>query len=60
MHLQQRAQIKWIQLQMGHHSINVTLDIYGHLMPDDERTAANKLGALIVSPASMQTTAQPA
>jgi integrase len=48
MHLQQRAQIKWIQLQMGHHSINVTLDIYGHLMPDDERSAANRLGALLV------------
>jgi integrase len=26
---------KHVQLQMGHESINVTMDVYGHLIPGD-------------------------
>jgi len=35
---------KYIQAQMGHSSINVTYDIYGHLMKDTNQKAASKLG----------------
>jgi integrase len=29
--------------QMGHSSINVTVDIYGHLVPGGNRQAVNRL-----------------
>jgi integrase len=29
---------------MGHSSINVTVDIYGHLVPGGNRRAVDKLG----------------
>jgi len=32
---------------MGHSSINVTYDIYGHLMKDTNQKAASKLGNAI-------------
>ncbi len=38
---------KYIQNQMGHASINVTLDIYGHLMKTVNKEAANRLGNAI-------------
>jgi len=38
---------KYIQKQMGHSSINVTFDIYGHLMKDANEEAARKLGNTI-------------
>ncbi len=34
---------------MGHSHINVTLDIYGHLMPGMDEQAARKIGALLKS-----------
>ncbi|HUU81277.1 MAG TPA: site-specific integrase, partial [Acidobacteriota bacterium] len=34
---------KYIQEQMGHSSINVTMDTYGHLMKSVNREASNKL-----------------
>lgn len=45
--LDQGENIKYIQRQMGHSSIQVTLDIYGHLMKDVNREAASKLGSRI-------------
>lgn len=42
--LDQGENIKYIQRQMGHSSIKVTLDIYGHLMEDVNQEAAIKLG----------------
>jgi len=30
---------------MGHASINVTFDIYGHLIKTENKEAANRLGA---------------
>ena len=38
---------KYIQTQMGHSSINVTFDIYGHLMKDSNQEAATRLGNAI-------------
>jgi len=38
---------KYIQTQMGHSSINVTFDIYGHLMKDSNQEAATRLGNVI-------------
>jgi integrase len=35
---------KYIQNQMGHSSIKVTMDVYGHLMEDTNPEAASKLG----------------
>ena len=38
---------KYIQVQMGHASIQTTLDRYGHLMPDLHRAEASKLDRLV-------------
>jgi integrase len=38
---------KYIQTQLGHSSISVTMDIYGHLFEDVNPTAASKLGKKI-------------
>jgi integrase len=45
--LDQGENIKYIQRQLGHSSIKVTLDIYGHLMSDVNQEAAAKLGSKI-------------
>jgi integrase len=34
---------KWIQKQLGHSSIMVTMDTYGHLLPDIENNASARL-----------------
>jgi integrase len=36
---------KYISSQLGHASIQITLDRYGHLFPDEKRTAATRLEA---------------
>jgi integrase len=33
----------YVKEQMGHSSINVTVDIYGHLVPGGNRQAVDKL-----------------
>jgi integrase len=38
---------KALSTYMGHSSITVTLDRYGHLMPGNEREAAGLLGAYL-------------
>ena len=38
---------KYIQAQMGHSSINVTMDTYGHLLDTVNRAAADRLGEQI-------------
>ena len=40
---------KYIQVQMGHSSIKVTLDTYGHLMRATNPDAAQKLEDLVLS-----------
>jgi len=39
---------KYIQSQLGHGSINVTMDIYGHLMETVNQTAASRLGKTVL------------
>ena len=41
------ANLKYLQKQMGHSSIKVTLDIYGHLVNDVNKEAANRLGEAV-------------
>jgi integrase len=40
------AHPKYLQAQMGHSSIRVTLDLYGHLFPDANRGVLDNLDAL--------------
>ena len=35
--------------QLGHSSISVTVDVYGHLLPDRAEQVADKLDALLDS-----------
>jgi integrase len=41
------AHAKYLQAQMGHTSIRVTLDLYGHLYPDANRTVLRGLDRLV-------------
>ena len=36
--------------QMGHHSIQITVDTYGHLIPGANRQAVNRLTAMVENP----------
>jgi hypothetical protein len=36
-----------VKAQMGHHSIQITVDTYGHLIPGANRQAVNRLAAMI-------------
>lgn len=38
---------KYIKSKLGHSSINVTMDIYGHLMDTINQKAASRLGKTI-------------
>jgi len=46
--IEQGENPKYIQNQMGHHSINVTMDIYGHLFRNVNQEAASKLGRKVL------------
>ena len=48
---------KRIQALMGHSSINVTMDVYGHLMPGGGDAVADRLGALVFRPSGSRTVA---
>lgn len=41
--------VKWIQKQLGHSSIQVTMDIYGHLLPEVEKDASARLETALVT-----------
>ncbi|MDQ3378708.1 MAG: site-specific integrase [Actinomycetota bacterium] len=41
------AHPKYLQAQMGHSSIRVTLDLYGHLLPDANRSVLAELDRLV-------------
>lgn len=41
--LTQGESLVYVKEQMGHHSIQVTVDIYGHLIPSSNREAVNRL-----------------
>ncbi|MDW7771252.1 MAG: tyrosine-type recombinase/integrase, partial [Desulfobulbaceae bacterium] len=37
---------QYVKEQMGHHSIQITVDIYGHMIPSSNRDAVNLLDHL--------------
>ena len=41
--LQNGESLTYVKEQMGHSSINVTVDIYGHLVPGGNRQAVDRL-----------------
>ena len=49
----QGAHPKYIQVQLGHASIQTTLDRYGHLMPEIHQAEARKLDRLVFGDASV-------
>jgi integrase len=44
--LQQGESPQYVKEQMGHHSIQVTVDIYGHLIPGSNKQAVDKLDSI--------------
>jgi integrase len=49
LHIGQDCNPKWLQQQMGHSSINVTLDTYAKWWNLEDHAAADALGALVGS-----------
>jgi len=47
--LQNGESLAYVKDQMGHSSINVTVDIYGHFVPGGNRQAVDKLDDGFVS-----------
>jgi integrase len=41
--IQQGESLAYVKEQMGHHSIRVTVDVYGHLVPGGNKAAVDKL-----------------
>lgn len=39
--------IKRVQSWLGHHSAAFTIDVYGHLMPDDEEASIRQVEAIL-------------
>jgi integrase len=56
--LQNAESLVYVKDQMGHHSIQVTVDIYGHLVPGSNRAAVNRLDEDL-QPRPSATPAQP-
>lgn len=50
----QGESLAYIKEQMGHHSIRVTVDTYGHLVPGGNRAAVDRLDALLAQPTATQ------
>jgi integrase len=48
--LQNGESVAYVRDQMGHHSIQITVDTYGHFIPGSNRAAANRLGRTILGP----------
>ncbi|HKA53823.1 MAG TPA: site-specific integrase [Candidatus Binatia bacterium] len=41
--IQQGESLAYVKEQMGHHSIRVTVDMYGHLVPGGNKAAVDRL-----------------
>ena len=50
--IQQNANVKYIQQQLGHSSINITLDVYSHLFEGDHRHQVLRLDDEVISACS--------
>src|SRR5262249_35693947 len=59
MHLKNGASVTWVKEQTGHHSIQVIVDHYGHLIPRENRAAASGLGAAITAPLEIKSETEP-
>ena len=57
--LQNGESLVYVREQMGHHSIQVTVDIYGHLVPGANRAAVNRLDEVGSEVRPSATPAQP-
>ncbi len=44
--IQQGESLAYVKDQLGHHSIQITIDRYGHLVPDGNRQAVDQLDAV--------------
>ena len=44
--IQQGESLAYVKEQMGHHSIKITVDTYGHLMPGGNKAIVDKLDRL--------------
>jgi integrase len=44
--IQQGESLAYVKEQLGHHSIRITVDTYGHLVPGGNRQAVDKLDGL--------------
>jgi integrase len=53
--IQAKESLAYVRDQLGHHSIKVTVDIYGHLAPEGNKAAVNRLD----DPQPSATQAQP-
>jgi integrase len=45
--IEQNENVYYVQRQMGHSSVQVTIDVYGHLLKERKPEAAAKTDALI-------------
>jgi integrase len=50
----QGESLAYVKEQMGHHSIRVTVDTYGHLVPGGNKAAVDRLDTLLAQPAATQ------
>jgi len=49
--IQNGESLVYVKEQLGHSSIKITVDVYGHLVPGSNRQAVNRLPSLKVSQA---------
>ena len=50
--IQQGESLAYVKEQMGHHSIRVTVDVYGHLVPGGNKAAVDRLDEPVQAPAT--------
>jgi integrase len=53
--IQNGAPLAYVKEQLGHSSIKITVDIYGHLVPGANRQEMNRLPSLKTTPAETLT-----
>jgi integrase len=58
--IEQGENPKYISTQLGHASIAITMDRYGHLFPDDRWTAVSRFEARLASSKNPASHAEPA
>ena len=46
--------LAYVKEQMGHHSIQITVDTYGHLIPGANRQAVNRLAEMVENPQAIR------